>query len=246
MRFRICIAIAVAMLLGACGPSEPTTGPVEPVAIAELDTAVRDSAQILLDRGSIPIAVIYFGFTNRDDVIRYEWIDYRPDGDVLAVAKDLGGGGATGLARSAGEWRVAVESSEGSVEWRSEPALAANPDVVPIVSQLEAMATQVTPASPPLEATRQEASDGSALWTLRSPDEEAPVGTHEWIINPDGVLQFYRLFFNEPVLGEDIGTVVVEYGVADEEIEPVIIPELGTPLQLDGLGIPEPLRELEG
>ena len=42
-----------------------------------------------------------------------------------------------------------------------------------------------------------------------------------------------------------VGAIVMEYGVEDEDRDPVVIPDLGTKLRLDDLGIPEALRDLE-
>lgn len=250
MRIRILIAVALALLVGACGSSEPTAGPVEPVTIAELDAKVQATSQALLQRSALPIAVVHFDFIDREQVVRYDWIDYRPRGDLLAVTNFLGEGGAVGLARSGGEWRMAVDSPDESSPWESRPELSGPPDVVSAIEQLEAMTTQQTPASSGsddaqlYEATRQAASDGSELWTLITPIGDGVVDTHQWIINGDGLLQFYRLYLESaPQAG--VGTVVVEYGVEDEERDPVIIPDLGTPLDLGGLGIPEALRNLE-
>ena len=250
MRIRICLAIALALLVGACGSNEPTAGPVEPVTIAELDATVQATSQTLLQRSALPIAVVYFDFADREQLVRYDWIDYRPGGDLLAVTNFLNEQGAIGLARTGGEWQMAVESPDGSTPWEPRPELSGSPDVVSAIEQLEAMNTQQTPANPgsdqtlQYEATRQAASDGSELWTLITPIGDGVVDTHQWIINGDGLLQFYRLYLESaPQAGA--GAVVVEYGVEDEERDPVIIPDLGTPLSLDDLGIPEALRNLE-
>ncbi len=249
MQLRIGLVIGLSLLLVACGTSEPTAGPEEPTTIAELDAQVRLSAQALLDKNSIPIAVIYFGFEDREEVVRYEWIDYRPAGDILAVTQSLSQEGTMALARSGGVWRSAMDTPQGVAPWDEDQTLGDSP--VAVITQLEAMTTQTTPDSPPgepgltHEATRQLASDGSELWTLLVPHTDGPVETQQWIINPDGVLQFYRLYMDTPFLGADIGTMVVEYGVEDEDPDPVVIPDLGTRLRIDELGIPEPLRDLE-
>ena len=91
MRLRITLLVCLALLLAACGSNEPTAGPPEPVTIAELDAKVQGSASALLQREAIPIAVIYFGFEDREQIVRYDWIEYRPGGDLLAVTNFLNG-----------------------------------------------------------------------------------------------------------------------------------------------------------
>ena len=236
--------VCAALLLAACGSAESTAGPVEPVTIAELDTKVQASSSGLLQRELIPIAVIYFGFEDREQIVRYDWIEYRPGGDLLAVTNFLNGEGAIGLARTGGVWRMAVESPQESTPWRAEPALG-DPDVVAAIEQLEAMTAQETPIGSESEATRQAASDGSELWTLLMPRTDGLVDTRQWIVNGNGLLQFYRVFSEEPLLDGVVGAIVMEYGVEDEDRDPVVIPDLGTKLRLDDLGIPEALRDLE-
>ena len=156
-----------------------------------------------------------------------------------------------GLARTGGEWRSAAEWPGDSTPWQIDSALSESTAAVPVVEQLEAMKMQSTPQGPSdgsnatYDASRQEASDGSVLWTLLLPRADDEVETQQWIVNPEGILQFYRLFLDMPPLGEDVGTIVVEYGVEDVDPEPVIIPDLGTKLRLNRLGIPDALQNLE-
>jgi hypothetical protein len=125
-------------------------------------------------------------------------------------------------------------------------------EVLPSLGQLLDMTSQVTPefadhdATIAQIATRQGATDGSELWTLVEPrDAENALTTRQWIINPDGVLQFYRLYTEPLLLDGDIGAIVYEFGVVDEVPDPVIIPELGSQLRLAELGIPDALLDIE-
>ena len=198
---RTAIAIAVlASLLSGCGSDAPTTGPEEPRTVAELDAAVRAAAQKLLDRERVPIAVIYFGFDNPEQMVRYDWIDYRTDGRLLAVSKYLISESSFGLSLEGGRWAMALVSAEETHPWREEPTLDTVESVVPAVQQLIEMTTRTTPESSEADAalmnevTRQGASDGSELWSLVMPqDEDSTFATAQWLINPDGVLNFYRV-----------------------------------------------------
>lgn len=250
---RTAIAIAVlASLLSGCGSDAPTAGPEEPGTVAELDAAVNAAAQKLLDRKRVPIAVIYFGFDEPEQMVRYDWIDYRTDGRVLAVSKYLITESSFALSLDGGRWAIAQVSTEETHPWREEPTLGTIENVVPAVQQLIEMSTRITPESSEAdtalmnEVTRQRDSDGSELWTLVMPrDEDSTFATAQWLINPDGVLNFYRVYSDAVPLTSRAGTVVYEFGAKDEEPDPLIVPELGTPLRLDDLGIPIALRNLE-
>ena len=249
MQHRIIMLVGLILLLAACSTGAPAAEPGEPVTIAELDAKVQLSATALLERESIPIVVIYLSSEDQNEIVRYEWIDYRQGGDILAVTKPLNEEGASAVARSEGEWRSAADTPQGASLWEADPSLGENP--VAVIAELEAMTTQATPIGSEdnpgttYEALRQVASDESELWTLLISRTDGPNEAQQWIVNPDGLLQFYRLSSDPPRFGEGIGTIVVEYGVTEEDPEPVAIPELGTPLLLDELGIAEPLRVLE-
>ncbi len=252
IRLSLLLIALLSIMLGGCGSDAPAAGPEEPSTVAELDAAVHAAAQKLLDRERVAIAVIYFGFDDPEQMVRYDWIDYRPDDAVLAVYKYLDADTSIGLSLSEGRWAIAQVSDEQTHPWREEPTLGPPVDVVPAVLQLIEMTERTTPESSETDAalinevTRQGASDGSELWTLVMPrDESSTFASAQWLINPDGVLNFYRIYSDAVPLTASSGAIVYEFGAKDEEPDPLIVPALDTPLRLDDLGLPIALRNLE-
>lgn len=252
MQSRLVAVFAIVLLLAGCGgSSQPTAGPEEPATVAELDAAVQAAAQALLGSESLPIAVVYFDFTDREKIVRYEWIDYRRGGAVLAIDNELDASGAAALSRSDGAWRTASATADLAEPWRASPDLGEPLNAIGSLALLDEMLDQTTPVATAHDAdidhevVRQGASDNSELWTLTIPYSDGLVTTRQWIINPDGVLQFHRIFTDAAPFAGNVGTIIFEYGVDDSDAGPIIVPELGTPLQLDELGIPETLRDLE-
>jgi hypothetical protein len=77
MRHLIITVALLGGLVAGCSSSEPQVPPADSTTVAELDAAVRAASQALLDRPSVSMAVIYFGREDREEINRYEWIDYR-------------------------------------------------------------------------------------------------------------------------------------------------------------------------
>ncbi len=250
---RILITIALtSSLLAACGGNEPTAGPEEEATIAELEEAVGGAAMALLENESVPIAVIYFGYDDREQIVRYDWIDYRSNGDVLAIYNYLVSVDTIGLSRSQSQWSMARISAEETSPWEAEPTLGTVRETLPTIGQLivmtEAATAEFNPTNPSLanQVTRQGASDGSELWSLVVPrDAETTLVTAQWIISPDGLLQFHRLFSEATPLSSRAGTIIYEYGIDDKGPDPIIVPQQGTSLVLNDLGIPQALLDIE-
>ncbi len=250
-RLLLPVVLAIALFSAGCGSSQPEVAPEVPATLEELDAAVTAAAGSLLARESIPIAVVYFGFDDREEIVRYEWIDYRPGGDLLSVDKYLDRDLAIGLSRVANEWSLAKVAADETFAWRPEPVVGTPAEAVAAIGLLEEMSLQETSEFSEFDdtlrqtATRQSADDGSELWTLTVPLDAEAVTTRQWIVNPDGVLQFYRVYTDRIIFTPDIGTIIYEYGVADDDPEDVYRPTLGDPLRLDDMGIPPALRDLE-
>jgi len=255
MRFRITMFVGLVLLMAGCADAEPTEiAPVEPTTIAELDAAVSLAAEGLLEQGTIPIAVVAFAWDDPERITRYEWIDYRPAGEVIAVSRNIDDETTAAVSRANEKWMGARISMGDTYPWRAESLSTTIPETVGAVGDLIAMTTQETPdfteRDPAVEheATVQRASDGSELWTLVIPNAAgATVATRQWIINPGGLLQFHRISADDQSFSPEERTVVYEYGIEEEDDDPapIIVPELGTELSLDNLGLPNSLRDIE-
>lgn len=255
MRLRIIMIVGLALTVVGCADSEPTEiAPPEPTTIAELDAAVSVAAEGLLQQEIIPIAVVAFAWDDPERITRYEWIDYRPAGAVLAVSRDIDDETTAAVSRANEKWMGARIAADDTYPWRAESSLTTIRETVAAVGDLIAMTTQetseFTERDPAVkhEATVQRASDGSELWTLVIPNAAGEtVATRQWIINPGGLLQFHRTSTDDQTFSPEEPTVIYEYGIEEEEEElaPIIVPELGTDLRLDDLGLPNSLRDIE-
>ncbi len=243
MKLRLSIGLALVVLVTACS-SGTTVNPEEPATIGDLDAAVQTASRALLARDAIPIVAAYFGVDDTEKIIRYDWVDYRTAGDVLAVFNFLDRSHIEGISHSGGRWMTALISAEETHPWQAD-SLGTPAEAIPAISRLEAMTTQQTADQSGAVATRQTASDGSTRWALTTPRDDGTGSlTQEWIVNPNGLVQFYRVS-SDAGLGDGAGAIVFEYGVADAEPDPIIVPVEGTPLVLDELGIPQALRDVE-
>ena len=249
---RLLFIILVSISLASCSSTnQVTVGPEEPGTIADMDPAVQAAAANLLLQDSAPMAVIYFGFDDRDEVMRYDWIDYRPTGDLLVITKDLGNDETSGYARIDGVWSTSLVTADESILWTTEVPDATAEDTMPGIDQLLAMTGQDSNQVYRFETEtktvfRQGASDGSELWTLIiSHENDEVLATQQWIISPEGVLQFYRFFAEDAAALGSYGAIIYEFGAGDETTEPVTAPEMGTPPRLDEFRIPDALRDLE-
>lgn len=242
VRSKMAVALALIALLSACS-SGKTVNPEEPATVAELDAAVTTASQALLSNNGVAIIAGYFASDDPDSLFRYDWIDYRQDGALLAVYKYLDRDHTEALSWSAGNWMSAATSVEETHPWQSE-SLGQVAEVIPEIARLQAMTTQQTPDEGGATATKQTASDGSALWGVTVPTADgAGSTTREWIINSDGIVQFHRVTGDD--LGDGATIIVVEYAVAGSDAAPIFVPVAGTPLVLDNIGIPDAVRDLE-
>jgi len=248
LRRTLVIALA-ALSLAACSSDEVTVGPEEPGTVAEMDAAIRSAASALLSQESAPMTVVYFGFDEDKEVLRYDWVDYRPGGDILVITKHLSEDETRGYSRIDGVWSMASVTSEDSLVWTTDVPEITGEETQPGIGKLLAMVGQDSTTSDVFDTeasvvTQQGASDGSVLWTLVSPYRSGEtMATQQWIISPNGVLQFY-IFYTENAATE-YGTIIYEFGAGHQTTDPVTAPELGMPLRLDEFEIPDALRDLE-
>jgi hypothetical protein len=243
VKLRLSIVLTLAVLVTSCS-SGVTVNPEEPTTVAELDAAVQASSQALLAGAAVPIVAAYFDITDTEKIIRYDWVDYRTNGDLLAVYNYLERTYVEGLSRSGGSWMTALISDDETHPWQPD-SLGTPAEAIPDIGRLEAMMTQSTADGTGVTAVRQTASDGSSRWAVTTPLESGTGSlTREWIINKDGLVQFYRIS-GDTGLVDGAGSVVFEYGVSNAEPTALIVPAAGTALVLDDLGIPQALRDLE-
>ena len=94
------------------------------------------------------------------------------------------------------------------------------------------------------EVTRQEDSDGNVLWTFQSAGSDPDVIglAAQWMIQGNGVLQFYRVGSEvEPISGSS--GIVYEFGI-DNDLGQLDPPVLGTSLDLESRGVPHELIDV--
>lgn len=241
-------ALLVVLLLAACGgdeESDATLGPPQAMTIDDLDAAVRPAARALLDAAGLEATSIYFGFDDPEEVVRYDWFDYRANGDNTFVINRLDE--ATAVVR-VGNMSYTAASGKEAAPWSLGEATA---DVLPprdTVEQLAQGSILAMPADSPtlFTVTRREAEDGSNVWRFAgiADDGVTEVALFEWIIDRDGVLWFSRIESDQmPLLGST-RAMVTRYAIPDRD-EPIQPPTLGAPLDLESLGVPEELRDLD-
>jgi len=242
LRSKLSLVLVLATLLAACG-SGTTIGPEEPATVAELDAAVTTASQALLANDRIAIIAGYYTTEDAESLFRYDWVDYEPDGDLLAVYKYLDHDRTEALTRSAGSWMTALVSADDTHPWQLHST--ASLPAIPALERLQAMATQATPEESGVTAAKQTASDGSALWTLTTPAADGTgTITSEWIVDADGFVVYHGVAAGQDP-GDGATIIVYEYGITGTDADPVVVPAEGTPLVLDELGIPDTVRDLE-
>ena len=240
------IAVVLALAATACGfgESSATSIPVEPTTREDLDAAVVAAASELLASPQVTVAVVYYAFDNPEEIVRYTWIDYRTDGEVLVFENYLEENRQEASVRVNGEWWAA----SGDDPWHTTADLGAPEDVIATISELGTMANQGSlPSSGEDsgevgEASVQTGIDKSHLWRIVFEDGAGNGVSHEWIVNNDGILQFERLVSaGEPISGA--GALVLEY-TAGSDPDPIGSPEPGSSLEIGKMGMPGELIEI--
>ncbi len=226
-----------------------TVGPQESVTIDELDAAVGAAAQVLLDAGGLRITAVYFGIADPEQAARFDWLEYRAGGDYFLVLNERDPRNVVAYLRTSDEVYTAAIRDETDIPWAALGGTTEPPDdPIELLSILAAIAEQ--PSSTVggdvsgAAVTRQQDSEGNLLWTYRkdSPDPNVIEFGAQWLINGDGVLQFYRVGSDvEPISGSS--GIVYEFGIADD-LEPFEPPAPNTPLDLEARGVPEALIDI--
>jgi hypothetical protein len=252
-RLAILAILAIGMVAtAACsGADEPgvTVGPQEPATMAEVDAAVAAAAQVLLDANGIRITAVYFGVEEPEQAARFDWLEYRSDGDFFLVQNQREPRLVEAFIQVDGELFTATTTGESDEPWS---ALGAQPDrleeLLDLLTLLATIAEQpsqlVAQGAGPSQVSRQQDSEGNVLWTYRvdSSDGDIIEFAAQWLINGDGVLQFYRVGSEaEPISGSS--GIVYEFGVADD-LEPLDPPVLGSQLDLEERGVPGELIDV--
>lgn len=245
------LALCVVITAACSGAGEPdvTVGPQEPATIAELDAAVAPAAQVLLDAGGIRTTAVYFGVEQPEQAAGFEWLEYRTEGDFFYVQNQREPRLVEAFIQVDEELFTATTTGESDEPWS---ALGPQPDTVEelldLLTLLAAIAEQpsqlVDQGDGPSQVSRQQDSEGNVLWTYRRDSSAGDIieFAAQWLINGDGVLQFYRVGSEvEPISGSS--GIVYEFGVADD-LEPLDPPVLGSPLDLEERGVPGELIDV--
>lgn len=248
----VALSLVIVLTAAACSASdepEVTVGPLEAATIAELDAGVAPAAQALLDASELRITAVYFGVANPEQATRFDWLEYRAEGDFFLVYNQRDPRRIEAFIRVGQEMYSAVTTDQGDEPWsamgtQSEPPVEFF-DLLAILNTMgDQPSTLVGGDTAAGRITRQQDSDSNVLWTFRKDGSEANVielGA-QWLINGDGVLQFYRVGSDvEPIAGSS--GIVYEFGIADD-LEPLEPPVLGAPLDLEARGIPSELIDM--
>ena len=236
----------------ACsGADEPdvTVGPQESATIDELDAAVGPAAQVLLDAGGVRVTAVYFGVEDPEQAARFDWLEYRAEGDYFLVFNERDPRNVVAYLRTGEEVYTAAIVGETDLPWSALDATAEPPDdPIELLGLLTAIAEQpsgtVRGDVSGAVVTRQRDSEGNVLWTYRKDGADPNVIEFgaQWLINGDGVLRFYRVGSDvEPIAGSS--GIVYEFGLGDD-LAPLEPPVLGAPLDLEARGVPEVLIDV--
>lgn len=241
--------LATAACSGAADEPDVTIGPQEPATVAELDAAVGPAAQLLLDAGGLRITAVYFGIEDPEQAARFDWLEYRADGDYFLVFNERDPRNVVAYLRTSEEVYTAAIRDETDLPWSALGGAAEPPDdPIELLAILAAIAEQpsttVSGDVAGAAITRQQDSEGNVLWSYRkdSADPDVIEFGAQWLINGDGILRFYRVGSDvEPISG--FSGIVYEFGIGDD-LEPLEPPVVGTPLDLEARGVPEVLVDI--
>ena len=248
---RLVVFATCVVATAACSTSdEPdaTVGPHEMATVAELDAAVAPAAQALLDAQGLVITAVYFGIEDPEQASRFDWLEYRAEGDFFVVYNQRDPRHVEAFIQVGTELYTATTADQ-----QDEPWSALGPQPVPPAEFLDLLTILTTMAEQPSkvldgagdgEVTRQQDSDGNVLWSFRRDGSDPDVieWAAQWLINGDGVLQFYRVGSDVKPIDGSSG-IVYEFGIADD-LGPLEAPVLGTALDLEARGVPSEIIDI--
>ncbi len=223
--------------LVADGPPTPET----------LDAAVRAAAQLLLD--SPGIESIRFGYDEDGELRVTSWADWRANGDVASV--NVFGQGPTGRVEVGDTVLVIGGIADGQSvtvvdTWTAvEPSLADPPTSTLYVGvDVAAMAAGSSLqgldgiSADDIIVSSEPGSDSETRWRMVVPWGDDGTITREWLIDGSGYLRAWS-WATSPgmILGSDSRIEAQLSPVSDPD--PILLPEVGTEMNLDALGFPE-------
>lgn len=236
--------------------ADPTTQ-----AIAELESAIRDGARLLLDTPEIEGLSLEFGEKGVHDATA--WMQRRANGDWftvtvhrsrlsgLSMAASVSIGGEYFCATSGHSYCESVGGA-GDEPWESFGPIEQPRDRYLLsldvggwaegraLADLDAFSTE------DITVAREEEDNGSMTWQLTAPFGNAPalrqeLITRTWHFGADGFLQGYRIQSESGILFNGVSSAVQWEYRRFEASAALSLPELGTPLDIDALPQPDDL-----
>jgi hypothetical protein len=231
------LALVATILAGCDG------GGLDTADIEDLNSAVQDAAQAILDAPAFAAGSVYYD--EIDQATGFDWLDYRSSGEYLSVFHVIDPAESLAVIRIDGEEFTAGNRPGETQPWVSlGPAAAAElPMRLDLVGMAEgsALPTVEGAAAEEVEVDRDE-SDGGVVWTLTTPLQDS-TATATWTIDADGTLRAYSLESASLLLpGGGIRIEVELTTVADPP--PLALPALDTSLDLAQFAIPAELLDL--
>lgn len=250
------IGFVALLMVCACvesggGSTAPASSPIT-VLVEELEAARSAAAGRLLEAPGIKTLSRSYG--EDQQLRRIAWVDYRKNGDYLYLSyfidQAVDEPSEMLAVVKAGDTELhARVAADGEQPWSLpsptgfEPFISREPGWLPVGLDLHEFAnTSILDDVPydEAEAVRQSLDDGTEMWTLMisrriSGEDVDTVLTFE--IAPDGRLDY--TFETETGITADPR---IEYELVPvEDPEPIQIPNIGEPLDLDSLDVPENL-----
>lgn len=238
---RLLLGILVAALLtSACTSDDGLTdsdpvpvGQTESVTTEQFDTATNDAADLLLHAPSVRATL-----EDRSDgeTVASVWVDYRNSGDFIEVS--ITRSAEDSVMASITSWvdgRLLEARIPGGF-WSLGSGARIPPFPIDLTGDIEA------PDLDPLriEVTRQELSNGGAMWerTAVFPEGERH---EEWVIHPDGHAVSITSESDPAILPfqtDGTRTSRITYELLDDP-DPIPPPRQGTRLDLEQYDIPD-------
>ncbi|MCP4967062.1 MAG: hypothetical protein GY926_17745 [bacterium] len=252
-------ALLLVVSLGACSgegdTNASTTGVPQEATIEELDAAVGPAAHAILDADGFQATTVIVDADGRHN--KTEWLDLRANGDHFALfavrtagADELGtlAIAQTGTERfcaAAGPGASCDTSAADTGRWILTDALVDDPSDVhpPVVALLKSMGSGDPGTGLPKEdatVTVSPDSRGGVVWTMASTIMGSMTLTEEWTIDSQGFLRSYSHTAESESIVASPSAMLYEFTPVDRE-PPIRQPEIGAPLDLSALDIPEDL-----
>lgn len=252
------VAVALALAAG-CTDNDgvpETSGPLENATVEDLDAALRPAAAALLDGSALDTTRRIFGLSGGLDST--VWLDLRSNGDYILVGSAgdtakpnvtawvqteqglfcaTSGFGSCGEGELSGDelWTLQDPRTIDS-ERRQSPLgfdLGAIAEGSPFSDADEAAAGE-------MDLTKQVLAGGATVWTWSGPWRNGNV-TRSWTIDHDGVL-FAASVQPDPAIAVAVPATEYEFTIVDDP-DPITPPEVGMPLDLGMLGVPENVKQ---